>query len=198
MTFIEKHMNRASVATLAGVAALLSAQILGAQTFRGGIQGVVLDPSESVVPGAQIMAENAAIGQVYAAVASGAGSFLLADLPLGAYTVTASSDGFETVKVANVPVQAGAVYGISLRLPIAAAGTTLELTASPVAVDTVTTTETSVLETSSVQSVPLNGRDFTQLLALSPGYSGYTVGYLGSLNGARPSQKSRALKRLNS
>ena len=188
MTFIEKHMNRASVATLAGVAALLSAQILGAQTFRGGIQGVVVDPSESVVPGAQIKAENAATGQVYAAVASGAGSFLLADLPLGAYTVTASSDGFETVKVANVPVQAGAVYGISLRLPIAAAGTTLELTASPVAVDTVTTTETSVLETSSVQSVPLNGRDFTQLLALSPGYSGYTVGYLGSLNGARPSQ----------
>src|SRR5207302_7257007 len=55
-------------------------------------------------------------------------------------------------------------------------------------VDTTTQTQTMTIPSAVVQDVPLNGRDFTQLISVEPGFGGYNVGGFGSLNGTRPNQ----------
>src|ERR1700719_4030563 len=66
--------------------------------------------------------------------------------------------------------------------------TTVEVSAASLTLDTTTQTETMTLPDAVVQDLPLNGRDFTQLVTVTPGYAGYAVGGFGSLNGTRPNQ----------
>src|SRR5260370_18123600 len=66
--------------------------------------------------------------------------------------------------------------------------TAIEVSAAAVTVDTTTATQNMTIPSTVVQNVPLNGRDFTQLIATAPGYGGYAVGGYGSLNGTRPNQ----------
>src|SRR5207237_7863215 len=57
-----------------------------------------------------------------------------------------------------------------------------------ISIDTTTQTQTVTIPSVALQDVPLNGRDFSQLIAVSPGYGGYSVGGFGSLNGTRANQ----------
>jgi len=185
--------RRTQPLTLFFVVALIAAAIhialpAGAQTFRGGIHGTIQDPSGALVAGAEVKAEDAATGQVYASVSSSAGEYTLPNLPLGSYTVTAKHDGFEPLKVSRIAVQAGSVYNLPLKLTLGAVSTEVSVTALELTLDTSTSTQATVLETSETESIPLNGRDFTQLLTVTPGYSGYGVGFVSAVNGAQASQ----------
>src|SRR5436305_1223369 len=66
--------------------------------------------------------------------------------------------------------------------------TTVEVSAAALTVDTATQTQTMTIPGDVVQNTPLNGRDYTQLISVEPGFGGYNVGGFGSLNGTRPNQ----------
>ena len=159
-----------------------------AQTFRGGINGSVTDVSGAAIPNAAVQAVNDATGLAHSTVSSSAGEYSFEDLPLGAYTVTVTASGFQTLKVDRVPVSAGSLYSLPLRVSVAAQATTVEVDAAGLALDTTTTTQTTVIPNRTVSDIPLNGRDYTQLIALTPGFSGYAGGANGSINGARANQ----------
>jgi hypothetical protein len=164
------------------------AQPVPAQTFRGGIHGTVEDPSGAFLAGAPVKAENDGTQQVYSTVTTSAGEFTFQDLPLGSYTVSVTPTGFDALKVSEVTVRAGSIYHLPLRLSVASVATRVEVAAAALSVDTTTTVQTDVLATSTVQTIPLNGRDFTQLLTVTPGYAGYGVGFLSAINGAQATQ----------
>jgi hypothetical protein len=84
---------------------LLAAPVL-TQTFRGGINGMVTDPTGGAVFGAEIRATNEATGLSYVTASSNAGEFSFQDLPLGNYTIVVSFPGFQTVKIGAVRVSA--------------------------------------------------------------------------------------------
>ncbi len=147
-----------------------------AQTFRGGITGAVTDPSGAVVAGANVTAVETATGISYKAVSSSAGEFAFSDLPVGDYTVTVAAAGFATVKVNKVTVLAGANYALPVKLGVASAQQTVEVTADQLALDTVTDVQTSDIPEAAVQTLPNSGRDFTQMLALNSGFAGYSTG----------------------
>jgi hypothetical protein len=162
-----------------------------AQTFRGAIRGTVTDASGAVVANAQVVAADSATGITYKSVTSSAGDFAFQDLPLGQYTLTISSSGFDTTKVEHVPVSAGSVSNQSVGLAIASSSTIVEVSASQLSLDTTTSTQTTTVEANAVANLPLNGRDYTQMLALTPGFAGYSGGVTsgsGSLNGMRSDQ----------
>ena len=167
---------------------LLGATFAGAQNFRGGINGVVTDQGGASIPGAQVSITNDGTGVTQAAVASSAGEFSFPDLPLGLYTVSATSSGFETLKVEKVQVSAGTTYSLPIKLAVASQATTVEVNAAGVSLDTTSVTQTTVLPTKTIQDTPINGRDFTQFLGLTPGFSGYAqnggAGF-ASVNGTR-------------
>ena len=170
------------------LALLLSVTFAGAQNFRGGINGNVADQGGAAIPGAQVQITDDATGVTKTTVASSAGEFDFPDLPLGSYTVSATSSGFETLKVQKVQVSAGTIYSLPLKLAVASEATTVEVNAAGLALDTTTPTQTTVLSGPAIQDIPLNGRDFTQMIGMAPGYAGYSLGGYGSVNGTRANQ----------
>jgi outer membrane receptor protein involved in Fe transport len=166
----------------------LGAATLQAQTFRGGINGTVTDQSGSVVPGAVVTATNNGTGISLSAVTSGGGEYQFQDLPLATYTVGVSAAAFKPEKVTAVPVTAGVIYTLPIRLSVASTGETVEVMANALALDTTSTTQTAGVGGKVLQDTPLNGRDFTQLIILSPGFANSGAGGYGSLNGTRANQ----------
>jgi Carboxypeptidase regulatory-like domain/TonB dependent receptor len=177
-----------------GIFALLLALVFSfsvsgyGQTFRGAINGTVTDPSGAVVAGASVKATNTATGIVLTSVTTSDGQFAFQDLPLGTYRIEVSASGFSTVVVAQVPVTAGSVYTVPVRLKLGQQATAIEVSAAALSVDTTTATQSATIPGDVVQNIPLNGRDFTQLIQTAPGYGGYSGGGFGSLNGTRPNQ----------
>ncbi len=160
-----------------------------AQTFRGGLGGTVSDPQGAAIVGATVVLIDDATAQSRQTVTSSAGTFVFQDIPQGTYTVNIQNSGFESLKVEKVTVSVGSVRNLQLTLPIAKQSTVVEVSATTLSLDTTSDTQNSVIAEQQVQDAPLNGRDFTQLVALTPGYAGYSAnGTDGSLNGSRINQ----------
>ncbi len=176
------------VSLLAFVLALMAASAAQAQTFRGGINGTVTDPQGAVIAGASVTLTNDATAATRTSTSSTGGDFLFQDLPLGTYTVSVASTGFSTAKFDKIVVSAGTIYTLPVKLAVSGTATTIEVEAAAIALDTTTVTQTTVLDAKTVADIPLNGRDFTQMIQLTPGYGGYSGNGFGSLNGTRANQ----------
>jgi hypothetical protein len=161
-----------------------------AQTFRGAINGTVTDPSGGVVPNAQVKATETATGIDHVTVTTTEGQFAFQDIPLGQYRVTVTASGFPPHTIDKVEVSAGTIYTLNVKLSLQQQATTVEVSAAAITLDTTTATQNMTITSDIVQDVPLNGRDFTQLIAVAPGYGGYSVGGFGSMNGARANQNN--------
>src|SRR5215469_10972138 len=166
----------------------LGVSLVFAQTFRGAINGTITDPSGAVVAGAAVTATNVATNVAHNTESSSDGQFSFQDLPLGTYSVTVTAKGFQKTTVSNIDVSAGNVFTVPVRLAVGQQATVVEVAAAAVAIDTTTSTQSDTLPSQSIQDLPLNGRDFTQMIAVAPGYAGYSVGGFGSLNGTRANQ----------
>jgi hypothetical protein len=184
-----KSFKRLSLLSLIAFTLTLICSLPGrAQTFRGGINGTVTDKTGAAIANVTVVAVQTDTGSSHTTTSSSAGAFLFQDLPLGTYSVTASFSGFQAVKTDKIMVSAGIIYTLSVVLPLSSSSTTVEVDAASITLDTTTTTQTSVLEAKTVTDLPLNGRDFTQMIALTPGFGGYSGGGFGSLNGTRANQ----------
>src|SRR5580693_7464824 len=162
------------------LAAFLASLPLVAQTFRGGISGTVSDASGAAVAGATVKLMSPDTGLTREGITSSTGEFVFQDLPLGKYDITVTQSGFDTVHVSGVVVDAGRIATVGLKLDVAKQATTVEVAASAVAIETASSAETSLIDTKQILDIPLNGRDFTQLLKFNPGANAN-----GSLNGSR-------------
>ncbi len=164
---------------------LVSAQ---AQTFQGGISGSVADSSGASVPGAVVKATEDATGTSHDTISSSAGDFNFSNLPIGSYTVTVTAAGFNTAKFDKVLVAASNIYDLAVKLSVASSSQTVEVTADAITLDTTNDTQSTVLPQVIVQNLPNSGRDFTQMLAQTPGFAGYSTGGgagVASVNGTR-------------
>jgi hypothetical protein len=158
---------------------------LAAQTFRGGIAGSVQDSSGAAVPNARISLTGTDTGFKREMVSTSSGDYSFQDLPLGDYTVEVSSPGFSPRKVEHIAVRPGQVFALDIKLGIASTSEQIQVDADAVAVDTLSTTNNAVVPGQAVANIPLNGRDFTQLIKIVPGVNG-----AGSMNGARTNQNN--------
>ncbi len=172
------------------VALVLLAVAGNAQTFRGAINGTVTDPSGAVVAGASVKATNTSTSIAQATTTTGGGEFSFQDLPLGTYKIEILAPGFRPATFDNVSVTAGGAYTLPVKLVAGSAGTTVvEVSAAALVLATTTATQDNVIPTEQVQNVPMNGRDFTQFVAMAPGFAGYSGSQaFGSLNGTRANQ----------
>ncbi|HMH15356.1 MAG TPA: carboxypeptidase regulatory-like domain-containing protein [Edaphobacter sp.] len=165
--------------------ALAMTQFVSAQTFRGGIAGSVQDSTGAVVPNAKILLLGTDTGYTRETVSTSSGDYSFQDLPLGNYSITVSSPGFQQTKIDKIAVRPGQVFSLDIKVGIAASSEQVEVNAAAVALDTVSSTNNAVVNEKAVANIPLNGRDFTQLLKITPGFNG-----AGSLNGARTNQNN--------
>ncbi len=173
---------------LAILVVLSLAVAVDAQTFRGAINGTVTDPSGAAVPNAQVVAKEKSTGIDHTTVTTSDGQFVFQDISIGAYTVRVTATGFPVLTVDNVLVTQGAIYTLPVKLTLSQQTTTVEVSASALALDTTTETQTTAIGGSDLVAMPLNGRDFSQLVEAVPGFAGYAAGGYGSLNGTRANQ----------
>ncbi len=154
-----------------------------AQTFRGSIVGNIVDATGAAVPEVTVVAVNQGTGLTREVVASASGDFAMPDLPLGLYNVTVTKTGFTTQKIDGVEVAVSRTSNLAIKLSVAQQATTVEVSAAAATIETTSSTLASVVGPRMVQDLPMNGRDFRQMLKLSPGVSPAS----GSVNGMRTS-----------
>jgi Carboxypeptidase regulatory-like domain len=147
---------------------LFAASVLG-QSFRGSIRGVVTDPSGGVLVNAKVTAKNINTGLQREATTGPDGSYVIAELPAGEYTVTAQaaqlSPAAQNVQV-NVGLDTTANFDLSKIEKHAEAITVQE--EAPL-VESTRDVLGEVVDRRLVNDLPLNGRDFGKLVALVPG-----------------------------
>ncbi|MEO8677605.1 MAG: carboxypeptidase regulatory-like domain-containing protein [Vicinamibacterales bacterium] len=148
--------------------------ICDAQTFRGGVAGRVTDQSGGVLPGVTVTATNTATGVSRTTVTSNTGDFSVPDLQLGTYTIEASLQGFQTVRT-TAEVSVSRVSSVDLKMGVSTVSETIQVAASALSLDIVSTSLSNVVQPKQVQDLPLNGRDFRGMLQLAPGVAGSSV-----------------------
>ncbi len=160
-----------------------------ATTDKGTIIGTVLDTTGAVIPGATITSVDAA-GQTVSATSDEKGDFRIDGLAPGIYKMVAEAPGFADLTKEGVTLAVGAPQRIDLKMtPASAAAEKVEVTAGgAAAVEQETSQLAGSITNKEVTTYALNGRNFTQLIALAPGVSNQTgqdealVGVKGSVN----------------
>src|SRR6202163_1798170 len=156
-----------------------------AQTITGTISGDITDTSGAVVAGATITVENLGTNGKRTATTTASGSFRVPDLAIGKYKVTASAEGFKTL-VQTIEVLTGAIARAEFKLQIAQHGETVEVQGSAPLID-LSPNNNNYVDSEKIENVPINGRDFNSLLAMTPGVQRDPGGgFLAiSINGSR-------------
>ncbi len=159
---------------------LLMSSLLAAQSFRGSIRGQVVDPHGDVLAAAKVTAKSATTGLVRDTITGTDGAYVLAELPVGLYTVTAESSGLSPV-AQNVVVNVGLDTSANFDLTTLAQRTeqVTVFAAAPVIEQTRDVLGEAV-DRKLVDALPLNGRDFGKLVALVPGVTVEPAGVAGT------------------
>lgn len=153
-----------------------------AQRTLGGITGTVTDKTGSVLPetNVTIVADDTKLTRSQNTNANGSYDFV--NLPIGAYTLTFTHQGFQTQRIPSIVVQADRTVTVNATLPIGQVGTVVEVDAVPL-VNAVDTTNGYVLDKNQIDAVPLPTGSFTGLAILSPGVSAELPGGTGVNSG---------------
>ncbi len=148
----------------------LSAAVLAAQTDTGRIVGSVLDATGAVVPGAAITVKNERTGLERSATANDQGIYIATQLPPGAYSVTARAAGFGASQQKDVALQVGQERTVNLVLQPASVNTEVTVSGGELVTVDVSSARLGVnVSNREVGSLPLNGRQISQLYLLAPG-----------------------------
>jgi hypothetical protein len=167
---------------------LIGSLIAAAQSTTGSIYGQVTDPSKAVVVGADIVAVNQATGVSYTGKSDGVGNYTVFSLPPGVYDVRVQKPGFESATVKNVRIVIDQKQLITFELKVGAIGTVETVTAAPTMLQTESAETGDVIQSDDILNLPLLGRNFYALTALSAGVTsgaGNTNSFNFSVNGQR-------------
>src|ERR1700680_756145 len=150
-----------------------------AQQTLGAINGTVTDSSGGVVSKATVKVRNVDTGFEQTLVTKGDGSFSIVDLPIGAYSVTFSRDGFKSEEHSQISVQGNRTITVNGALQVGEVSSTVIVTGAPLMNQT-DTTNGYVVDQLTIEETPLGTGSFTQLAILSPGVHADFLGGSGS------------------
>ncbi len=157
-----------------------------AQVGTGTISGAVMDPSGAVVVGALVSITNSQTGVVTSATTNSQGRYVVPDLIVGTYDVQAAKQDFEAQVIKQVLLTVGANVVVDCKLAVGQKITALTVTEFS-QVDTTTAEISALIGREQMENLPLNGRNFEQLILLAPGVQAVATGVQGSFYGRAPS-----------
>jgi hypothetical protein len=152
----------------AAAAVLLSSFAASAQNTLGTLSGTITDPTGAAVPNSTLTLTNNQTAAVRTTTSNAAGNYSFAALPIGSYTLSATSTGFNTEKVDNVVVQADRTATLIIKLKAGDVSTSVDVNANA-SLNTTDPTNGYVLDAATIEKIPLGTGSFTQLATLSPG-----------------------------
>ena len=156
--------------TLLAVFVFLPCELAHAQgTVKGGFHGTITDASGAVVPGVTVVIKNLATGISREVTSDAAGTYTINQLQPAHYSITVKKTGFETTVQPDVELLVDEDREASFALSVGQLTQNVEVTAAAAALQTTTSTLGTVVASHDVVDLPLNGRNFTQLILLTPG-----------------------------
>ena len=167
------------------------------QSPTASITGIVFDPDNKVIPGAEIIAVNDLTRVQYETKTNGEGIYTVVSLPPGPYRVQVSKVDFKTIIKPDIILNVGDALSLNFTLPIGASSVAVTVEGGAPMINTTDGSVSTVVDHSYVENMPLNGRSFQDLILLTPGTVTQTpqnsslsagLGQTGefSVNGQRP------------
>ncbi len=135
----------------------------------GTIRGTVTDTSGAAIPNVPIAVHNERTGEDRATTTDASGIYQVPALPVGSYRVSVKAPGMAATTASNVEVPVGSTVKQDFSLKVAASTETVDVVAAPPVVDANSVSVGSVVNQTTVQEIPLNGRHFVDLALLIPG-----------------------------
>lgn len=166
-----------------------------AQETTGTILGTVRDPNGAVVPSAQVTVSSAERGFERGYTTNDNGVFSAPLLPPGVYKITVNASGFSSASVENVQIAVNDRRPLEINLGVAGGTATVNVTDEPTVIQE-SPTQQAVIQGTQARQLPLNNRNFTQLVTLAPGVTSTNPAQIGfgglsvvqfSINGGRTS-----------
>ncbi len=167
------HRSSRQIASVFGIAArgllvLSTCQLLFGQA-TGSISGTVTDTTGAAIPGATVTVTIPATGLIRSSSTNDAGEYIIPLLGVAVYNLKVAQKGFQNGVAEDIRLQVDEHRELDFKLSPSTVQTSVDVSATPVAVQTTDATLGQVITTEQVADLPLNGRDFVQLATLTPG-----------------------------
>lgn len=159
-----------AVVSLAFLVVLLAVPSASGQAELGGrLRGTVVDPQGAAVIGAAVTLKNPATGNIRTATTNDTGAFIFVDVPAATYSLTVAAPGFRTANYDNVTINLNEVRALNAQLSVGSSQETVEVTGEAASVVPQETVLRNTVDEQRLKELPLNGRDFSQLVFYTPG-----------------------------
>ena len=135
----------------------------------GTLAGTVADPTGAAIPAVSVIARNADTGAIRRTQTDADGTYSFHGLPVGHYTIEAEHAGFNPYAQPGLEILAGGTRRFDIEMTVEPHSDTVTVTDSPTQVQTADTQMGGTLTATRMAAIPVNGRSFTDLLALQPG-----------------------------
>src|ERR1700686_2554575 len=179
-------LNGIRVLTVVGIALILSLPLFS-QTTTGRILGTVSDQSGASVSGATVVVTDVQRDTKRTVTSDASGNYAAPELQPGVYKVRAEAKGFKAVERVNILVEVAEDLRVDISLPTGQVSETVVVEAEIPLVNTTSATLGGTLSNKEINDLPLNGRNYENLLQLRPGVVRYPGGGFSttSTNGLR-------------
>src|ERR1051326_4386558 len=158
------------LAVLLGVFfAPMASRVVLAQETTGTILGTVTDPSGALIPDAQVIVTNRQTNNQRTTTTTNAGLFNFASLPIGDYELKVSKTGFRQYVQSNVHLDVNDKLNFHVALTVGAVTQAVTVTGAAPILQTASGEVSNLVGSAQMAALPLNGRDFNQLIDLAPG-----------------------------
>ena len=188
MTFT-RHLGRVSRHTATAMMLFLASSVAAfAQGSAGRISGSVTDQTGGALPAAKVTITDVGRGVSRALTADAAGSYAAPNLTPGNYSVRAEFMGFKTFDRKDIVIEVGQEIRVDVTMQPGDQTQTVTVTGEVAAINTTSAELGGALTNEVINDLPLNGRNFENLLDLRPGVTKYpgNSGWAQSTNGLRP------------
>ena len=179
---------------------LVQPQTVFGQVDQGSVSGIVQDASGAVVPNAKVTLLNKDQGLSLETTTQASGEYTFTPVRIGNYSVSVTAPGFSTTTQENLHVDVAQHLQVNIQLKTGATTETVEVSTTPPLLQTEEASVGQVINEKTVNSLPLNGRNFTFLAQLGAGVNtpqadtrGNAASGAFSANGLRPSQNNYLL-----
>lgn len=147
-----------------------------AQYGTGTIIGTVLDPSNAVVPGVRVTAKNSATNETRTFTTDSSGEYRFNALLTGTYAISAAAPSFRTATIPDVELLVNTQVRVDIRMQVGSISETVEVTAATPQLQTTSAALGTVITQRVMLELPLNTRNFFDLVKLTPGTVKLTSG----------------------
>src|SRR5258707_670475 len=175
MRFFERSSLSCGFTALVIVAIVVLASPSYAQLSTASLNGVVRDPSDAVIANANVVLRNTETTVGRSTLSSDTGEYVFLNIAPGRYTLTANAPGVASRRVADFVLGVNQTATIDISLAPGATTEVVTVEASAEQLQSSTADLGTVIATKQVNDLPLNGRNFTQLLQLTPGVAPVNV-----------------------